>query len=296
MLLLIIVILVMTNIVTVVMMSGNESLTGIEGNYTVEVDKKEPVAKIGGDPVSYQEWLHHLEKTYGKKALTEMIDYQVVEQLAAENNISIREEVIDLEISFLLTMAGPLTVSETEAKEAKWRETINHRLLTEELFTQNINISDVEIQSYYDQYKNQYNFSQQIQISHVILPDQATADRVIAELEDGASFSALAREYTTDEETKRAGGYLGYYTASNSFLPTGYFDRAIALAEEQYSEPFSVNAGVAILYLHRELPSVDLTFEQLSSHIRRKIAIEEMGEVPSARALWEQLDVEWIYQ
>jgi foldase protein PrsA len=50
----------------------------------------------------------------------------------------------------------------------------------------------------------------QVHVRHVLVRDQATADKVKAELDAGGDWAAVARRYSTDTETKERGGDLGF--------------------------------------------------------------------------------------
>lgn len=260
-----------------------------------EIDVRQPVAVINEEEVYYNEWMNYLETHFGEEALTQMVDRHVVSQLADQYDLTVDPGVIELEVSLLASLAGQMRQENVVKTEEEWRETIEHRLLTEKIFTRDVEVNETDIEAYYNTYQSQYEFSHRIEISHIVVADQETANRIYNELEEGANFAALAREYSIDEESLLDGGYLGFFTEGSSFLPDGYFDEAGDLDQFSYSEPFIVNQGFAILYLHRELPRVDLSYDQLKDHIRTKLAIEEVGEPPSTKAFWEQLDVDWIY-
>lgn len=291
----IIVLLLVTNIVTIGSWILNRDKNTDE-EFTVVFDRNKPVATIGKEEITYKEWMSHLESVYGREALKEEINEQVIAQLVKEKDIRINDEVVELELSLLFTMAGVLSEKEITEKEVEWSESIRNRLYLEELLTEDIDLTDQELKAYYDQYSRQYQFSQSIQLSHIVVSNQTIANKVIKELDAGASFAALAREYTLDEETRDNGGYLGYYTETSSFLPSGYFQNAIEMEEHTYSDPIAVNEGSAIIYLHRELPEITMDYDTLKSHIRREVALEEMEVTPEATTLWGELDVDWIYE
>ncbi|SDC54580.1 Parvulin-like peptidyl-prolyl isomerase [Pelagirhabdus alkalitolerans] len=284
--------LVVTNIVTYVVASDSQTETR---QPTEEIDVQEPIATVAGDTIYYDEWLDDLEVNYGREGLNEMIDRRVVSELADEHNMSINERVIDLEVAYLATLSNQLPEGDVERIENSRREDVEHRLLTEKLITRDIDISDAEVEDYYQQYQSQYNFSERVELSHIVVDDSNTANRVYQELEEGASFYALAAEYTTDEDSRSNGGYLGFYTESNSTLPSGYFEQAVEVGPYQYTEPFQQGSEYVILKAHRHLPSIDLDLDDLREHIRLTLAIEEMEKVPEARDLWAEVEVETIY-
>lgn len=291
----IIVILVVTNILTVVFMKNDkEDLT--EGTELVdEIDVKQPVASIDDQDIYYDDWVAYLKTNYGEEALAEMIDRYVVKELANQQNLSVDPKIIDLEVSFLATLVGQLPENKVEKIEAEWRENIKHRLLTDMLFAKDVTISEDKLRSYYDKYQSQYQFSQRVELSHIVVENLETANRVYQELEEGADFKALAYEYSIDEDSRSAGGYLGFFTKESSFLPANYFEKTRDIEEYQFSEPFLSSQGYVILYLHRDLPTIELGFNDLKDYIRVKIAIEELETTPSIKDFWDEFNIDWIY-
>lgn len=294
--------LIGTNILTLILMGGDdedslESQTPQQQIPTSDEDEEDKpvVARVDGRTIYHQDWLTYLEDHYGEAGLTEMINQQVIETLADQTDIKVNSGVVDLEMSFLATLKGEIPEDQVEKLEAEWRQEIEHRLLTEALFTKNVTIPEDEVRAYFDTYKSQYQFTPRIELSHIVVDDRATADRVYQELEEGADFKALAYEYTIDEESRPAGGYLGFYSTQTTMLLQTYFEQAKNLTEYSYSEPFIGNQGFVILYLHRELPEVNLDYDQVKDHIRIKLAIDELGETPSVKGLWNDFNINWIY-
>ncbi|MBM7573175.1 peptidylprolyl isomerase [Aquibacillus albus] len=286
--------LLITNLTTigVWMVERNQDLSE---NFSVQVNKNEAVATINNKEIFYDDWIGALEGNFGEQVLKDLINKEVVFQLAKEQGIDINQKLIDRELSLLFTMAGVLTHDEIEPQIEKWEQRLLYRLYMEELLTQDISVDEGAIRKYYENHGGQYEFDESIQLSHIIVNDRETAIQITDELNAGASFAALAREYSIDENTKSDGGYLGFYTETTEFLPSDYFSKAIELEEHTYSEPFVTSNGIAILYLHRRLPSISFSYEELKPHMKRELALEEIETVISADLLWDKVDVDWIY-
>ena len=244
----IIILLIITNLTTVAVWMNDRNNSG-EMKRLDNENKQDIVALIGKNKITYQSWQTELEKNYGEKVLKELIDREVVANLAEQENIEVSDKLIDREISLLFTMQGILNEEEETNMEQTWRNEITHRYQLEELLTKDINITETEIREYYDNYKNQYEFKESIQVSHILVDDRDTAEKVYDELESGANFASLAREYSIEEQATRDGGYLGYYTRESEFLPDEYYTIAVELDEDSYSKPFLGGNGVAIVYL-----------------------------------------------
>lgn len=290
----IIVVLLITNIVTLIFWNQNETIS--LDHEDRKINQNEPVASAGDAVIAYEEWMASLRKDYGKEQLKTMINHQVVNQLARTNNITIDNKIIAREMALLTTMQGVMTEEETKRKEAEWREEILYRYQLEALLSADVNIPAEEVRSYYEDYQDQYDFQASTQLSHIVVPDMETAEKVKTELDNGASFNLLAQEYSIDKETKNEGGYLGFLVNTSQFWPAGYLDKVENMEERTYSEPFQSDEGAAIIYLHRKLPSITFDYEEIKPYVEQELAMDKLDQSLAAEALWDELDVQWIYE
>ncbi|MFD2628033.1 peptidylprolyl isomerase [Oceanobacillus kapialis] len=293
----IIVILIITNIASLTFWNnGEESPAESAGEENgPAIDTKEPVATIGGEEISYENWMSSLRSNHGKKQLKTMVDHEVVAQLAEEKGIEIDEKVIDREVAMLTAMQGVMTEEEYDEAEKGWREDIRYRYQLEMLLTEGTDIPEGDMESHYQTYGNQYNVTPSMQLSHIVVDDEETANKVKEELDNGASFNMLAQEYSTDEESRDAGGYLGYIFTTSQFFPDGYEEVAADMDEHSYSEPFAVGNQYAVIYLHKKLSGIDFTYEEMKPYIRTELAMHKLDQTLTAEPLWEELDIEWVY-
>ncbi|MBC5638428.1 peptidyl-prolyl cis-trans isomerase [Ornithinibacillus sp. BX22] len=289
----VIVVLLITNVATMLLWKNDRSDESIVEDE--EVDTQKPVASIGGTEISFQDWMKSLRESYGKKELKTLIDQEVVKKLAQEQNITVSEKVIERDIALLTTMQGLTTEEELKELEENWREDIIYRYQLEAMLAQDVQVPEEDVQAYFTKYDNQYQFSESFQLSHILVANRETANKVYEELEAGASFSLLAKEYSIDEDTRENGGYLGFNSSSTEFIPSNYFDIAKGLEEYTYSEPFVTSNGVAILFLHKKLPDITFSYEELKPYIRNELALQSINQNLVADPLWEKFDIEWVY-
>ncbi len=293
----IILLLIITNIVTLIFWrnDGGDGKTLVIDNGDGQQSEEGTLATVGDKTITYDEWIDGLKEEQGKRQLKNMIDREVVQQLAEEKDIQVNDKLINRELALLMTMEGVMTEDEIEKEEEKLRADIEHRYLLEALLADGASVSEDDIRTYYDNYHNQYNFSESIQFSHIIVDDMGTAEKVITELDDGASFQLLAQEYSTDDETKDQGGYLGFYSTTSQFMPAGYSDIAEDMDEHTYSEPFRVGDDVAIIYLHRTLPAYEFEYDEIKDHIKNELALNDLEQSLTVDPLWDELDIDWVY-
>ena len=118
---------------------------------------EESIATIGDKHITRQDWMKKMEDQYGKSTLEDMINAQVVEELAKKNKLTVSNS--ELEREFLLIKAVNNSFYEdSHITEKEWRDQIRYNILLEELLTKDIDISDKEMQSFYNKNKELYHF------------------------------------------------------------------------------------------------------------------------------------------
>lgn len=289
------IVLLITNISTLLLWRQSNVVV-VNDHQSIKVNKNEQVASVGQNNITYDEWLHSLMQQYGESHLEKMIDREVVDQLAEDKGITVPEKVIEREIAYLLTMHGPLSESELDEMKELWRNDLLYRFRLETLLTENVDVAEEEMKAYYDEYHKQYDFEGSVQLSQIIVDNAEQAEKIMKELKAGASFDLLAREYSIDEETRAKGGYLGFFTETNSLLPSSYVDVFSSMKAGSYSEPFEAHEGMAILYLHQHLPSISFTYEEAKPYIRNELGLNKVNGHVTAETLWDRLDVNWVYE
>lgn len=269
---------------------GGENLA--DKNLTSADDE---VASFGEQKISYREWMNSLREAQGREHLEMMVLERLVDLFAEENNFEVNEKLIEREISFLMTMSGILEDDQLAEQKREWAEGLRFKQKLESLLTDDIHISEEEIKSHYGIYKNQYDFSASFQLSHLLVADMETANKVISELEAGAEFSLLAEEYSLDEDTRDRGGYLGYFIKGSQFVPYGYADLISDLSEQSYSQPLNLGNQVAIVYLHRDLEDISFSYEEVKDEIERELAMKKIDRSKRIEELWDELGIDWIF-
>ncbi|WP_163583016.1 peptidyl-prolyl cis-trans isomerase [Gracilibacillus saliphilus] len=292
----IILLLLITNITTIFIFSGQNSSDEFVVLDENPVDRNQPLAEIGDEEVLYQDWMSELIEQYGESVLHDLIDKEVVFQLAEDKDLEVHSKIIDRELSRMMVMQGLLSEEEKEKKIEKWTEQIKYRYYLQQLLSEDVSVSEAEIEEYYQFYQNQYQFDDMVQLSHILVSTQQEAEYVMARLDDGEPFNEVAKDLSIDEESGTDGGYLGFYSETSSFIPREYYDTAISLEAGTYSEPILVNNGYAIIFHHQHLPAIELNYDEVYEEVRQDIALDQLQSEVDASALWDQIEVELNYK
>jgi len=88
------------------------------------------------------------------------------------------------------------------------------------------------IQSYYDAHKNEFAYPA-VEAAHILVKDEASAEAIIKQLEDGADFAKLAKEQSTGPAASN-GGDLGWFGKGLMVQP--FEDAAFSLKKGEFTK------------------------------------------------------------
>ena len=121
--------------------------------------------------------------------------------------------------------------------------------------------------SNYNANPDRFKVSEQVQIRHILIasPDdagRAKAAQVLARLQGGADFAALAKEYSADPGSAAKGGELGFF-AKGAMVPE-FEEAAFALQKQgELSGLVKTKFGYHILQLQARRPAGVRSFEEV---------------------------------
>ncbi|MBC7957714.1 MAG: peptidylprolyl isomerase [Cytophagales bacterium] len=132
-------------------------------------------------------------------------------------------------------------------------------------------ITDEALQARYQQAQPELS----ITASHILLPDEANARQVIAQLDAGASFAATARKLSADEYTRDKGGQLGTVNGSN--LEPAFVDAARAMKPGTISRmPVRTVHGWHVIQLHTMRGLEKPSLEEMKPALRSQLVTERV--------------------
>jgi parvulin-like peptidyl-prolyl isomerase len=194
-----------------------------------------------------------------------LVQVEEFEQEAEELDIEITEKDIDKEEqSFVESrFKGKRADFEKALKEQgftvkAFRETIRTSVLSQKLFdavTKDVEVPDAEILAYYQQNQASYGTPESRDVRHILVSEKkgdevdfeaskAEADRLYAELQDGADFAALAKAESADEGSAVNGGKL---TISRGQTVPEFDKLSFELKPGEISKPVKTTFGYHII-------------------------------------------------
>jgi peptidyl-prolyl cis-trans isomerase C len=134
--------------------------------------------------------------------------------------------------------------------------------------------TDQRLHTEYDKYVKEHA-SEQIKASHILVSTEAEAKAVIADLNKGGDFAAIAKKRSTDPG-KDNGGDLGWFSRED-MLPA-FSDAAFALKKGEYTKtPVQTQFGWHIIKLEDRRTPAPPSFEDAKPELENGIMREVVG-------------------
>ncbi|MBE2267251.1 MAG: peptidylprolyl isomerase [Anaerolinea sp.] len=170
-------------------------------------------------------------------ALQTLIEQTVIRQAAAAQNIAITDAELDAELQAYIERAGGADAWQTwltsnNYSEADFRETLRDNLITQRMrdsLTADLN-ADVP----------------QVHARHILVGTEQEALDVLARLQNGDDFAALAAVLSRDVTTRTSGGDLGWFAADELLEPL-LAEQAFDLQPGEIVGPVATSLGFHII-------------------------------------------------
>jgi foldase protein PrsA len=284
------VLLLVTNIVTLFLWlkpDASPSMGGMKAG-------NEVVATVGGDSVTREDWLYSLEQKYGEQELKQMINQKVIEKVAKKYDISVSDKEVNQEYDLIRSVYNSFDEEYTEDEETV-KAQIKTDLLLEELLTKDVEISEEEMKSFYEQNEEMYSIPKMYNLKQIKVSDKAQAGQVVKELEEGSNFDVLAMERSIDVQSAHLGGEIGYIPADGELLSPEAVKELDSLKEGQWSQPVKSGSDYVIYLLEDIMKERNYSYDDVKSQIRRQLAIEQVETPLLPESFWDEAGVEWFY-
>ncbi|MCA0969676.1 peptidylprolyl isomerase [Halobacillus litoralis] len=244
---------------------------------TSNAEDPEVIVGTSGGDVTKEEFYQELKKTSGEQVIQQLVLKEVL-----ANKYEVSEEDVNAELEAMKEQYGDQFDMVLEqygmSSEEEFKETIRFSLLQEMAASEDIEISEEEMKQYYERMK------QEVQASHILVKDEATAQEVKQKLEDGESFDALASEYSQDGSAQQ-GGKLGYFGIGK--MTPKFEEAAYNLEVGEISEPVQTQYGYHIIKVTDKKDVEDVeSYEDAKDDIKRTL----VGQRVDRAALQEKMN------
>ena len=182
-------------------------------------------------------------------------------------------------------------LKEQGLSEEAFLQTLRVSVLSKAIFdavAKDVKVTDTDALATYTQNQEQYRTAESRDVRHILIAEKdgngqvdfakskTIADTVYGELQDGADFVALVKQYTADEGTKAAGGK---YTANRGQSVAEFDEAAFKLKTNEISRPVRTQYGYHVIQaLTDPTPAKVTPFEKVKDSIKATLLQEKRAE------------------
>ena len=218
--------------------------------------------------IKQNDFYNKMKVSAGKQILGEMIVTQIL-----ESKYNVTEKEVTDELNIIKGQYGSNfenALKQSNMTEQSLKENIRLQLLQNKA-KYDVTVSDKEIADYYAM------ASKELNARHILVPDETTANQVIAELKKGATFATVAKKYSADPGSANNGGELGWFTVG--MMVKEFNDAAYALPVKTISKPVKTQFGYHIIEVTDKRNVKDYgTLQQNKENIKATI-VKEKGSL-----------------
>jgi len=190
-----------------------------------------------------------------RQVLDSMIEQVLIEQAAAQEGVTISEEELEAVIQQSIEEGGG------QASFEEWLRTSD---LTYEEFQEELRFQLLALAIFERITGSVPTTAEQVHARHILVQTKEEAQTILTRLQAGEDFAALARERSQDENTKEAGGDLGFFQRGQLISPE-LEEAALALQPDQISGVVQSQFGYHIVQVLETAPDRPLPPELLNS-------------------------------
>jgi parvulin-like peptidyl-prolyl isomerase len=165
--------------------------------------------------------------------------------------------------------------------------------------SQNVSITQTDLESYYVANKEKYKQPATAKIRHILVDDESTAGELTGRIKGGEDFAGLVKQYSKDEGTKDSGGKIEDDIYKGKDVPgigdVNGLNEAIFAAEagKVLEKNFKTQKGWEIIKVDSKEPERLKSFDEVKEQAANELMSKKRQDVQSSyiKQLMEKYDV-----
>lgn len=138
-------------------------------------------------------------------------------------------------------------------------------------------VTDDAIREAYEAEYDDAGTQTEYRAAHILVETREEADKLAAEIADGANFAALAQEHSIGP-SGASGGKLGWF--GKGVMVPDFFEAVVALEEGDVSEPVKTEFGWHLIKLaetrSKSAPGLDAARDEIADTLRQKALTDHL--------------------
>ncbi len=128
-----------------------------------------------------------------------------------------------------------------------------------------VEYTDDDLTSYFNDHQDDYKQEEQVRASHILVDTEDLANQIHDQLENGADFAELAKQYSTDTGSASNGGDLGWF--SRGQMVQAFEDAAFSTPVGEISDVVQTQYGYHIIKVTDHRDASTPTFDDVKDQV-----------------------------
>ncbi len=174
------------------------------------------IATVNGREITREAFHEALEAEFGAMLLQQMIIEEMLSARQDELGVEVTDEMFnDYFMNILGQLGGEMGLQQflqqNQISMAQLEQQIYWNLLLAELTQAEVEITDDELEAWFEDNKGRFDVPEQVKASHILVDTEEEAEALRTRIEEGEDFAVLAEEYSLDPGSGPRGGDLGFF-------------------------------------------------------------------------------------
>lgn len=190
------------------------------------------------------------------QAVDELVNEELIRQLAAERGVSVSDEEIDAKLAEIkrvryensdAKLQEAMEAQGVTYQEARQRlgEAMVAQRLRMDIVAEATDVTDSDVETYYNDNQDKFAQTEARRVRHILSASPEAAQAARQRLEAGGDVNQIVQEVSLDLTTNAAGGDLGWI--SQGMMAPTFDAAAFSLAPGVWSEPVQTPSGWNII-------------------------------------------------
>jgi foldase protein PrsA len=246
-----------------------------------------PLVIIDGVPVTAAAFDTYIDQTHGSELMLKMVAARLIWQEAKRQGLKLSTEALEQAIVADKSDHGTeadfrAALHEKGLDWATYRKRKQLDIALTELREREASVPDEDMQAYYDEHKEELAVVPRAHVHQIVLDDVAAAYAAAEKAKASDDFAAVARELSTDEESREKGGDLGW-VAADDVASDALRSRIFSIELNQVSAPIEADGKFCIVKVDERVaggvPPFDAVKEQIQHELLPEYVRSEDGYV-----------------
>lgn len=234
------------------------------------------LAKVGGTVVTAADLRMHMVKRSGPDRVDEMMKNPDILHAALS---SLVDQYVWAE--YAKKQGMKLTTDEQRQVKALESELLAKRYVTD-VVQPEASTSEANARKWYDEHQQNYLTPVRVAARHIQVDTEAEATKIQKQIQDGADFGKLAREYSKDAQTRDLGGALGYVEKGKPILGFGRnvdLENAILALDQGKTAVVHTDKGWEVILAEKKEGGTLMPFDQVRDQIQQALGPRQFAKV-----------------